>query len=86
MTVLYTPAVIANVSDELAMVAVGCQKFGLICTEPAEFNKYTAVIGLFGMIVGMISILLFQYTRRKTKKRLEKEQLAEREEYKEAHK
>lgn len=77
MTALYTPAVLSNVTDELATIAIGCQKFGLICTEQAEFDKYTAVIGLFGIIVGMFSLYLFQYMRRKTKERIEKERIEE---------
>jgi hypothetical protein len=72
MTPIYAPAILSNVTDELATIAAGCQKFGLICTEKIEFDKYTAVIGIASMIIGMISLLLFQYFHRKTKEKLEK--------------
>jgi beta-lactamase regulating signal transducer with metallopeptidase domain len=86
MTQIYTPASLSTVTDELATIVAGCQKFGLICTEQAEFDKYTTVIGLFGMVVGIISLLLFQYMRRTTKERIEKEQLAEQEKQREDNK
>ena len=70
---LYEPAVLSNITDELATIAVGCQKFGLICTEQVEFDKYTAAIGIFGMAVGIISLLLFQYMRNKTKEKIVKQ-------------
>ena len=86
MTALYTPTILSNVTDELAKVTIGCQKFGLICTEQVEFDKYTVVVVLFGMVVGIISLLLFQYMRRKTAERIAKEQLAEQEKYREDNK
>ena len=73
MTSFYEPVLLSNVTDELATIAVGCQKFGLVCTEQAEFDKYTAVIGLFGMIIGMGSLLLFQYMRNRTKEKIAKQ-------------
>ena len=73
MTMIYGPAVLSNVTDELATVAIGCQKFGLICTERAEFDKYTMVIGLVGMVIGMVSLLLFQYMRKRTKEKMKKQ-------------
>jgi len=61
----YEPVVLSGITDELATIAVGCQKFGLVCTEQAEFDKYTIVIGIVGMIIGALSLLLSQYLRRR---------------------
>ena len=61
----YEPVLLSNVTDELATIAVGCQKFGLVCTEQAEFDKYTIVIGIVGMIIGALSLLLSQYLHRR---------------------
>jgi energy-converting hydrogenase Eha subunit A len=59
---------LTNITDELATIAVGCQKFGLVCTEQAEFDKYTIVIGLIGMVIGALSVLLSQYLRKRKEK------------------
>ena len=75
----YEPVVLSGITDELATIAVGCQKFGLVCTEQAEFDKYTIVIGIVGMIIGMGSLLLFQYMRNKTKEKIAKEKLEDNE-------
>ena len=69
MLPIYEPAVLSGITDELATIAVGCQKFGLVCTEQAEFDKYTIVIGLVGMVIGALSLLLSQYLRRRAKEK-----------------
>ena len=69
----YEPVLLSNVTDELATIAVGCQKFGLVCTEQAEFDKYTLVIGIFGIFVGMMSLHMFQYMRGRTKEKIAKQ-------------
>lgn len=75
-----TEVVMENVTDELGQVAIGCQKFGLVCTPTDEFNRFTIWIAIIGIILGVIFTLLFQYTRKKTKEKIAKveaERLAE---------
>lgn len=65
ITIIDDPAFLSNVTSELGDIAVACQKYNLVCTEQAEFTKYTYAIAIFGMILGVICILLYQYTRKK---------------------
>lgn len=52
-------------------------KYQATCVLNSTLNEYAVIIAIIGMILGIIFTLVFQYTRRKMKERIE---AAEREE------
>jgi predicted histidine transporter YuiF (NhaC family) len=74
MTFSFEPIIADNITGELANVATSCKLYGLICTPYQEYQKFTVWIAVFGMIVGVICMWLFQYTRRKMAEKEQEEE------------
>lgn len=62
--------------SELSNIALGCSKYGLVCTQQGEFDKFAIAICIFGMLLGAICILMFQYTRKKAEEKIAAAELA----------
>ena len=61
--------------NELSNIALGCSKYGLVCTQQGEFDKFAIAICIFGMLLGAICILMFQYTRKKAEEKIATDEL-----------
>lgn len=54
---------ISEGTNELARCGSMLNDLGAVCTYPAELDKFAFVCGMIGMIIGWVSMWLFQKSR-----------------------